>query len=77
MSATVLPWQGALSANTWQHLALRYEPASGAVRLTVDDAVLVDGVAVSLDGGLNASLPLAGAWTVLQDDLYLAAGQDE
>lgn len=86
MSATALPWKGALLAKTWQHVALRYEPASGAVRLTVDDAVLVDGVAsaqlkgalsVSLDGGLSAGLELAGACTVLQDDLYLAPAQDE
>lgn len=86
MSATALPWEGALSANAWQHLALRYEPGSGAVRLTVDDAVLVDGVAsaqledpmaVSLDGGLSAGFALEGACTVLQDDLYLAPAQDD
>jgi len=66
--------------------ALRYDPTSGAVRLTVNDTVLVDGVAsaqpegalaVSLDGGLSAGLELPNACTVLQDDLHLAPARDE
>jgi hypothetical protein len=86
MSSTSLPWTGALAPDAWHHLALRYAPASGAVRLTVDDEVLVDGVAsaqltdplaVSIDGGLSGTISSDGPCTVLQDDIYLAPGSDE
>ncbi len=82
MTATSFDFAHTVGPDQWHRLGVVYEPASGAVALTIDGASVIDDQAtvmlgdplsVEIDGGFSGS-GLESACRMLQDDIYLAPG---